>query len=161
MTVAVYPGTFDPVTYGHLDVIKRALTLCDRLVVAVADRREKAPLFTAGERAELIGKVMKSEPRVEVASFDGLLTDFAKSHGADFLIRGLRAISDFDYELQMALTNRKLAPEIETIFLMPAESYIFISSSLVREIARLGGDVTELAPPEVEKALKKKFSNTP
>jgi len=154
--IAIYPGTFDPITYGHLDVIKRALSLCDKLVVAVADRREKDPLFSAEERAELIRQVLADEPRVETEAFSGLLTEFAKSKNANFLIRGLRAVSDFDYELQMALTNRNLAPEIETIFLMPAQNYIFISSSLAKEIARLGGDVSELVPPAVEAALRKR-----
>lgn len=156
MRIAIYPGTFDPITYGHLDVIKRALSLCDKLVVAVADRREKDPLFSAEERAELIRQVLADEPRVETEAFSGLLTEFAKSKNANFLIRGLRAVSDFDYELQMALTNRNLAPEIETIFLMPAQNYIFISSSLAKEIARLGGDVSELVPPAVEAALRKR-----
>jgi pantetheine-phosphate adenylyltransferase len=156
--VAIYAGTFDPITYGHLDVIKRALSLCDKLIVGVADRREKNPLFTAQERAELISKVLADEPRVEAEAFSGLLTEFARSRGAAFVIRGLRAISDFDYELQMALTNRSLAPDIETVFLMPAQNYIFISSSLVKEVARLGGEVSELVPPAVEEALKKRFS---
>lgn len=158
MKVAVYPGTFDPVTNGHLDVIHRALSLCDRLTVGVAIREEKKPLFPAEERAEIIRQVLKNEPRVEVETFDGLLTDFAKKHNATFLIRGLRAVSDFDYELQMALTNRKLAPDTDTVFLMTAENYIFISSSLVKEIARLGGDISELVPSAVEEALHKKFS---
>lgn len=158
MRIAIYAGTFDPITNGHLDVIKRALSLCDKLIIGVADRREKNPLFTAEERAELIRKVLADEPRVEAEAFFGLLTKFAESRGASFVIRGLRAISDFDYELQMALTNRSLAPDIETVFLMPAQNYIFISSSLVREVARLGGDVSELAPPAVEEALRKKYS---
>ncbi|MBN2379773.1 pantetheine-phosphate adenylyltransferase [candidate division WOR-3 bacterium] len=157
MRIAIYPGTFDPITNGHLDVITRALSLCDSLIVAIAERREKAPLFAPRERVQLIKNVLMREPRVEVEAFKGLVTDFAKAKKATFLIRGLRAISDFDYELQMALTNRKLAPEIETIFLMPAENYIFISSSLVKEIARLGGDVRELVPPAVEKLLLRRF----
>lgn len=158
MITAVYPGTFDPVTNGHLDVMMRALSLCDKLIVGVADRREKNPLFSASERAELIREVLKEEPRIEVTTFNGLLIEFARSKNADFIIRGLRAVSDFDYELQLALANRKLAPKIETIFLMPAESYIFISSSIVKEIARFGGDVSELCPPAVEAELKLKFS---
>jgi len=155
---AIYAGTFDPITNGHLDVIRRALSLCDRLIIGVADRAEKNPLFSAAERAELIRRVLADEPRVEVETFCGLLTDFAKSKGATFVVRGLRAVSDFDYELQMALTNRNLAPEIETVFLMPAENYIFISSSLVKEVARLGGNVSELVPPAVETALRAAFS---
>ncbi|NLI97282.1 pantetheine-phosphate adenylyltransferase [bacterium] len=158
MRIAVYPGTFDPVTNGHLDVMMRALSLSDRLIIGVADRAEKNPLFSATERAELIRDVLKNEPRVEVATFSGLLIEFARSKDAAFIIRGLRAVSDFDYELQLALANRKLAPQIETVFLMPAESYIFISSSIVKEIARFGGDVSELCPASVEEALKLKFS---
>ncbi len=157
MKVAVYPGTFDPVTNGHLDVIYRALALCDKLIVGVAIRCEKNPMFSAKERAEILRDILKDEPRVDVETFDGLLTDFAKKHKATFLIRGLRAVSDFDYELQMALTNRKLAPDTDTVFLMTAENYIFISSSLVKEIARLGGDVSELVPHAVEEALRKRF----
>ena len=158
MRVAVYPGTFDPITNGHLDVISRALALCDKLVVGVADRPEKNPFFSACERAAIIREALKDEPRVEVEAFSGLLTDFARSKNASFVIRGLRAVSDFDYELQMALTNRNLAPQVEPVFLMPAERYIFVSSSLVKEIARLGGDVSELVPPSVEQALRKRFS---
>jgi len=156
--VAIYAGTFDPITNGHLDVIKRALSLCDKLIVGVADRREKNPLFSACERAELINKVLADEPRVEAEAFSGLLTEFAKSRGAAFVIRGLRAISDFDLELQMALTNRNLDPDIETVFLMPAQNYIFISSSLVKEIARLGGDISKLVPAAVKTALKQILS---
>lgn len=160
MRVAIYAGTFDPITNGHLDVIKRALSLCDKLIIGVADRREKNPLFTAEERVELIREVLADEPQVEVEAFSGLLTKFAKSKGANFVIRGLRAVSDFDYELGMALTNRNLDPEIETVFLMPAENYFFISSSLVKEVTRLGGEVSELVPPAVEEALKKRFRET-
>jgi len=155
--IAIYAGTFDPITNGHLDVIKRALSLCDKLIVGVADRREKNSLFAAEERAELIRKVLADEPRVKAEAFSGLLTQFAESKGATFVIRGLRAISDFDYELQMALTNRSLAPDIETVFLMPAQNYIFISSSLVKEIARLGGDISKLVPAVVKTALKQRF----
>jgi pantetheine-phosphate adenylyltransferase len=126
------------------------------LIIGVADRREKNPLFTAEERVELIREVLADEPQVEVEAFSGLLTKFAKSKGANFVIRGLRAVSDFDYELKMALPNRNLATEIETVFLMPAESYFFISSSLAKEIARLGGDVSDLVPPVVVEALKQK-----
>jgi pantetheine-phosphate adenylyltransferase len=158
LRIAVYPGTFDPVTNGHLDVMMRALSLSDKLIIGVADRSEKNPLFTAQERAELIRESLKNEPRVEVTTFSGLLIEFARAKDAAFIIRGLRAVSDFDYELQLALANRKLAPQIETVFLMPAESYIFISSSIVKEIARFGGDVSELCPGSVEEALKQKFS---
>lgn len=158
MRIAVYPGTFDPITYGHIDVIKRALDLCDELIVAVADHREKNPFFTVPQRTELIRKVLAGQERIRVEGFSGLLTSFALSRNASFLIRGLRAVSDFDYELGLALTNRKLAPQIETVFLMPAENYFFISSSLAKEIARLGGDVSDLVPPVVEKALRERFS---
>ncbi len=158
MLVAIYPGTFDPITNGHLDVIKRALSLCDKLIIGIASRSGKNPLFTPEERTRLIKDILNDEPRVQVEPFYSLLTDFAKSRQATFVIRGLRAISDFDYELQMALTNRNLAPEIETIFLMPAERYIFVSSSLVKEVAKLGGNVSDLVHPTVEKALKEKFS---
>ncbi len=155
--IAVYPGTFDPITYGHIDVIKRALLLCDKLIIAVAKRREKAPLFSLKERVELAKNSLKELPNIEVEGFDGLLISFVRKKKANIIIRGLRAISDFDYEFQMALTNRKIAPDVETVFFLPAEEYSYVSSSLVKEIAALGGDTSKFVPPPVVKALKKKF----
>ncbi|MFQ6045587.1 MAG: pantetheine-phosphate adenylyltransferase [Gemmatimonadales bacterium] len=153
---AVYPGSFDPVTRGHEDLIRRAFTFADRVVVAVAVNPAKAPLFTLDERVALLETVL-GDDRVVVRSFDGLLADFARSESAHIIIRGLRAVSDFDYESQMALMNRQLYPELETVFLVPAVHLTYLSSSLVREVAGLGGDVSEFVHPEVEKALEAKF----
>ncbi len=155
--VAVYPGSFDPITLGHLDVIERACHLFDRVIVGVAKREEKNPLFTWEERIALVRKVTSGMKRVQVEGFDGLLVDFVREMGAKAVVRGLRAVMDFDYEFQMALTNRKLAPEMETIFFVPSERYFYLSSSLVRELARAGGEVSCFAPEPVVAALKKKL----
>ncbi len=155
--IAVYPGSFDPVTRGHEDLIRRSLTFADKLVVAVAVNVSKAPLFTLEERVALIRSTV-SNPAVEVRSFDGLLADFARAAGARLIIRGLRAVSDFEYEFQMALMNRNLAPDVETVFLVPAFDLTYLSSSLVREVARFGGDVSPLVHPAVRQALQLKFA---
>jgi pantetheine-phosphate adenylyltransferase len=152
---AVYPGTFDPITNGHFDLIQRAARFYDRLVIAVADNKNKESLFTLEKRVQLAKQVTKNLANVEVVGFSGLLVDFVKEVNGHVLLRGLRAVSDFEYEFQLASMNRKLAPEIETMFMTPAEQYSFISSSLVREISALGGDVTDFVSPEVATALLK------
>lgn len=156
-TTAIYPGSFDPVTLGHEDLIQRSLHLVDKVVVAVAVNAGKDPLFTLDERLELLTAVMNGEPRVEVVTFGGLLADFAKAQGVHVVIRGLRAVSDFEYESQMALMNRQLYPQLETVFLVPALHLTYLSSSLVREIAHLDGDVSGCVSPLVEKALREKY----
>jgi pantetheine-phosphate adenylyltransferase len=153
---AVYPGSFDPITKGHEDLIQRSLGFVDHIVVAVAVNMAKQPLFTFEERIALIRECV-ADKRVEVQSFDGLLVDFAKRVGATVIVRGLRAVSDFEYEFQMALMNRNLGPHIETVFLVPAFDLTYLSSSLVREVARFGGDVSALVHPAVQQALKRKF----
>ncbi len=159
MQKAIYPGSFDPVTFGHLDVIQRASRLCDAIVVAVANNDGKKSLFTIEERIELIQEATSgNEKVVEVTSFDGLLVDFARAQGALAIVRGLRAISDFEFEFQMALMNRKLDPTLETIFLMPTEEYTYLSSRIVKEIARLHGDVSAFVPKAAAAALATKFS---
>jgi pantetheine-phosphate adenylyltransferase len=155
---ALYPGSFDPPTHGHEDLIRRSLALADRVIVAVAVNSSKAPLFTLDERIALLREVIGGDARIEVRSFDGLLADFARSVGATMVVRGLRAVSDFEYELQMALMNRQLSPGLETVFLMPDVGLTFLSSSLVREVARYGGDVSALVHASVNRALKAKFS---
>jgi pantetheine-phosphate adenylyltransferase len=155
--VAVYPGSFDPITKGHEDLIHRSLEFVDQLIVAVAVNVSKQPLFSLEERVALIKQAVPDK-RLEVQSFEGLLAEFAKKVGASVIIRGLRAVSDFEYEFQMALMNRNLAPKIETVFLVPAFDLTFVSSSLVREVARFGGDVSPLVDPTVQKALKRKFA---
>jgi pantetheine-phosphate adenylyltransferase len=158
MRMAIYAGTFDPITLGHLDLIERAARIFDKLIVAVAKTsRKPAVLFTPEERAALVREVVKKFPNVEVDSFDGLLVDYAHSKGVNIVVRGLRAFSDFEFEFQMALTNRKLAPDIETIFLMPNEDYSYVSSSTVREVAQFGGDTSSFVAPPVEKALRAKI----
>jgi pantetheine-phosphate adenylyltransferase len=154
--VAVYPGSFDPITKGHEDLIHRSLEFVDQLIVAVAVNVAKQPLFSLDERVALIKQAVPDK-RLEVQSFEGLLAEFAKKVNASVIIRGLRAVSDFEYEFQMALMNRTLAPKIETVFLVPAFDLTFVSSSLVREVARFGGDVSQLVDPTVQKALQRKF----
>lgn len=156
--IAIYPGTFDPLTNGHLDVIKRALSLFDHLIVAVACNERKTPLFSADERAAMIRQATRGLNGVSVDRFDGLLVDYARRRKAVALIRGLRAVSDFEYELQMALMNRKLNPRVEAIFLMPSQQYTYLNSSLVKEIARMGGPVKDLVPPGVAQMLKRKLA---
>lgn len=154
--IAVYPGSFDPITKGHEDLIRRSLEFVDQLIVAVAVNAAKQPLFSLAERVALITQAVPDK-RVEVRSFEGLLAEFAKQVGAAVIVRGLRAVSDFEYEFQMALMNRNLAPKIETVFLVPAFDLTYLSSSLVREVARFGGDVSSLVHPAVQQALKRKF----
>jgi len=152
----VYPGSFDPITKGHEDLIHRSLAFVDKLIVAVAVNVSKQPLFTLEERVALIEKTVRDKA-IEVRSFDGLLVDFARSVGATVIVRGLRAVSDFEYEFQMALMNRTLAPKLETVFLVPAFDLTYLSSSLVREVARFGGDVSALVHPAVQQALRQKL----
>lgn len=157
MRTVVYPGSFDPVTYGHLDVIQRAARLFDRVIVAVAESERKQPLFTLAERLRMVERAIKPIPNAEADSFSGLLVDYVKRRGASAVLRGLRAVSDFEFEFQLALVNRKLNDKFETIFLTPKETYTFLSSSVVKEIARLGGDVSCFVPPHVCTALARKF----
>ncbi len=154
---AVYAGTFDPVTYGHIDLIQRGRRVFDKLILAVAESGEKTPLFTLEERVEILKEAVKDMPGVEVDSFSGLLVDYVRSRGVRVVLRGLRAVSDFEYEFQIALTNRKLNEEVETIFMMPKEEYSYISSRILKEIVRLGGDVREFVPPFVQKKLEEKL----
>jgi pantetheine-phosphate adenylyltransferase len=156
--IAVYPGSFDPFTNGHLDVVDRALGIFDKLIVAVAANPEKRqPLFSVAERAQLIQASLEGRDRVEVTTYTGLTVEFARSRGARTLVKGLRAYSDFDSELQQALMNRKLAPDIHTVFLMSSFAHIFVSSSILKDIASYGGKVSDLVPPPVARALKEKF----
>jgi pantetheine-phosphate adenylyltransferase len=156
--IAVYPGSFDPFTNGHLDVVDRALGIFDHLIVAVAANPDKRqPLFTVEERVDLIRTALKGRERVEVATYRGLTVEFARSRGASTLVKGLRAYSDFDAELQQALMNRKLAPDVHTVFLMSSFAHIYVSSSILKDIASYGGNVTDLVPPAVAKALKEKY----
>ena len=158
MTRAIYPGSFDPITNGHLDVITRATKLFDEVIVAVAHNDQKQGLFSVAERVALLGATAGGMPRVRVSHFEGLLVRFAAEQQAGAVIRGLRAVSDFEFEFQMALMNRKLEHSIETIFLMPKEEYTYLSSRLVKEIARLGGDIGNFVPAEVAAALREKFA---
>jgi pantetheine-phosphate adenylyltransferase len=158
MRRAIYPGSFDPVTNGHLDVIERGRKLFDEVIVAVAYNEEKRALFSLEERLQLLEQSIGKSDNLRIAQFDGLLVDFAVAQQANAVIRGLRAVSDFEFEFQMALMNRKLEGAVETIFLMPKEEYTYLSSRIIKEIARLGGDVSSFVPPPVVKALKRKFS---
>jgi len=155
--IAVYPGSFDPITMGHVDIIHRGLKIFDKMIVAVLENPEKSPLFTTKERIDMIHKVFDKEENIQISAFHGLLVDFAKKNRAKIVIRGLRAISDFEYEFQMALMNRKLNPEIETFFMMPNVSYTYLSSKLVKEIFMLGGCLKDLVPKHVEKKVREKF----
>jgi len=157
--IAIYPGSFDPLTLGHDDIIRRSLRLVERVIVAVAGSAThvKEPTFSVQQRVDLMREVYAGEPRVEVVSFEGLLVDFARRTGARLIVRGLRAVSDFEYEFQMALMNRSLWPEVEVIFMAPASNYTFLSSSLVREVARLGGDVSGFVPAPVLRELARVY----
>lgn len=157
--IALYPGSFDPLTYGHLDLIDRALQLFDQVHVAVATNEEKTPLFSVEERLHLLKRAVGSQKRITLKAFDGLVVEYAKAHRIATIIRGLRATSDFDYEFQMALTNRTLAKEIDTVFLMPSESHFYMSSRLVKEIAKLGGNVRPFVPDFVARTLREKLRN--
>ena len=157
MLIVVYPGTFDPFTRGHEDLVRRATKIFDRVVVGVADSESKRPMFTADERIAMAREVLSAYPGVRVAGFSGLLMDFVSSVGAGVILRGLRAASDFEYEFQMAGMNRNLYPEVETLFLTPSEQYLFMSATIVREIARFGGDVSKFVHPVVEARLKAKI----
>ncbi|MGA2671845.1 MAG: pantetheine-phosphate adenylyltransferase [Terracidiphilus sp.] len=161
MTVkALYPGTFDPPTNGHVDLIQRGSKLFGHLVVAILNNPDKNPLFTVEERVEMLQEVTSSLPNVSVATFDGLMVEFARKQGASAVLRGIRAISDYEYEFQMALMNRRLAPEIETVFLQPAGRYSFVSSRMLKEVFSFGGDVTGLLPPNVLKRLRGRINHS-
>jgi pantetheine-phosphate adenylyltransferase len=157
MRTAIYPGSFDPLTNGHLDVVQRAAKLFDRVVVAVAKNDSKQPLFTLAERLAMVKTAVRHLPHVEADSFDGLLIEYVARRKAQAVVRGLRAVSDFEFEFQLALMNRKLDENIEAIFMMPKDTYTFLSSRIVKEIARLGGDVSQFVPPHVKTALAKKL----
>ncbi|HEX8950163.1 MAG TPA: pantetheine-phosphate adenylyltransferase [Dissulfurispiraceae bacterium] len=157
MKLAIYPGTFDPITNGHLDLVERGLRIFDEMIVAVAHNPKKQPFFSLEERLELIRESVKGYDNLRVESFDGLLVDYMQSRGGVAIIRGLRAISDFEYEMLMALMNRRLATEIETVFMMPSVEYSYLTSTIVKEVSSLGGSVKGLVPKVVEKALRKKF----
>jgi len=156
---AIYPGSFDPITNGHVDIIQRGKKIFDKIIVGVLDNPKKNPLFSTEERVELIRKAFANDQAVEVKTFSGLLVEFARHNDVSVVIRGLRAISDFEYEFQMALMNRKLSNEIETLFMMPSLKYSFLSSNMVKEVFQLGGCIKDLVPPVVEEALRNKFMN--
>jgi pantetheine-phosphate adenylyltransferase len=158
MKIAIYPGTFDPITNGHLDILERAMKLFDRVIVTIARNSAKQPLFTEEERIAMIKEAVRSYKQVEVDSFDGLLVDYARKKQATAIVRGLRAISDFEYELQMALMNRRLNHDMVTVFLMPNEKYTYLNSSIVREIAKHQGNVKDFVPPHVYRKLKEKMN---
>jgi pantetheine-phosphate adenylyltransferase len=154
--LAVYPGTFDPITNGHVDLVRRALKIFDRVVVALAENVRKSPLFSLDERHAFISGALDGDPRLEIDAFQGLLADYCRKRGATVVVRGLRALADFEYEFQLAHMNRRLAPEVETLFLMTGEESFYVSSSLVKEVALMGGDVTRMVPPKVAAALAQK-----
>ncbi|MEA1923006.1 MAG: pantetheine-phosphate adenylyltransferase [Pseudomonadota bacterium] len=156
-SAAIFPGSFDPVTVGHIDLIERSTAVFDEVIVAVACNQEKTPLFTVAERIEMIKKVFSDNPRVKVETFGGLLIDYLVKREVHVIIRGLRAVSDFEYEFQMALMNRKLAPDVETFFMTSSALYTYVSSRIVKELASLGGDVSDLVHPLVEKEIKAKY----
>lgn len=156
--IAVYAGTFDPITFGHIDLIDRAARIFDKIIIGIAKSPHKKPLFTLSERVELASEVLSANKNVVVMGFDSLLLDFAKEHQANVFLRGLRTVTDFDYEFQLASMNRYLGPKIESIFLMPSEKYMCISSTLIREIASLGGDVSGFVPHKIAAALKQKYN---
>jgi len=155
-TVAIYPGSFDPITNGHLDLISRGSKLVERLIVAILHNNAKRSLFSVAERMEMLEEVVRPYPNVEVTSFEGLLVDYAAARAANVILRGIRALSDYEYELQMALMNRRLNPSVETVFLLASEAHSFISSHLVKEVASLGGNVAGLVPPAVEERMKRR-----
>jgi pantetheine-phosphate adenylyltransferase len=161
MRTAIYPGSFDPVTNGHLDVIGRAKAIFDRVIVGIATNVNKAGLFTAEERATLLRSVLGDDPRLEIDIFSGLLVDYARRRGANVIVRGLRAVADFEYEFQLALMNRRLLPEVDTVFLMTDERNFYVSSSLVKEVSIHGGDVSGFVPAAVRAALERKHGRTP
>jgi len=156
VSLAVYPGTFDPITNGHVDILRRSLKIFDRVVVALADNVRKSPLFSLGERRTFITEALGGDPRLEVDAFKGLLADYCRKRGATVVVRGLRALADFEYEFQLAHMNRHLAPDVETMFLMTGEESFYVSSSLVKEVALMGGDVSRMVPPGVAAALSVK-----
>lgn len=158
MRIAIYPGSFDPLTNGHLDVIQRAARLFDRVIVAVAENEGKRPLFSTNERKKLVKVAVAGLANVEVETFGGLLVEYVVKRGGSAIVRGLRAVSDFEFEFQLALMNRKLNDQVETIFMMPKDTYTFVSSRLVKEIARLGGDIRPFVPPNIEAALRKRLA---
>ncbi len=158
MRTAIYPGSFDPLTNGHLDVIERAAKLFDKVIVAIANNDTKNPLFTLAERRELVNRSVSLLKNVETDTFDGLLVEYVERRSGQAILRGLRAVSDFEFEFQLALMNRKLNERVETIFMMPKDTYTFLSSRIVKEIARLGGDVSAFVPPHVREALTKKLT---
>ena len=158
--LAIFPGSFDPVTNGHVDIILRGAQLFERIIVAVLVHGEKKPLFTSDERVAIIREVFKEYPNIEVDVFDGLLVEYARRRRASAIVRGLRAVSDFEYEFQMALMNRHLEPSLETVFMMPAEQYTYLSSRLIKEVFQLGGEVSGLVPPAVERSMRVKADET-
>lgn len=157
MLRAVYPGSFDPVTYGHLDIIKRSRSLADELIVGVLNNKAKTPLFSVEERVKMLEEMTKNMPGVKIVPFEGLLIDFAKEMSAGIVVRGLRAVTDFEYELQMAQTNNKLSPELETVFLTTSLEYSYLSSTIVKEVAAFGGDISQFVPETIERRIQEKI----